>query len=58
MQKWNRQINLHQNKRLVPEADSIPVPEDCQDWKEGVKQLRPEPQPRKHQIKKQEIEII
>ncbi len=53
MQKWNRQINLHQNKRLVPEADSIPVPEDCQDWKEGVKQLRPEPQPRKHQIKKQ-----
>ena len=53
MQKWNRQINLHQNKQLVPEADSIPVPDDCQDWKEGVKQLRPEPQPRKHQIKKQ-----
>ena len=53
MQKWNRRTNLHQNKRLVPEADSIPVPDDCQDWKEGVKQLRHEPQPRKHQIKNQ-----
>ena len=39
----------------MPEAESIPVPEDCQDWKEGVKQLRPEPQqPRKyHNNKKQ-----
>ena len=54
MQKWNRQTNLRQNKQLVPEADSIPVPEDCQDWKEGVKQLRHEPQPRKHRFNKKQ----
>ena len=47
MQKWNRHMNLHQNKKLVPAAESIPVPEDCQDWKQGVKKLHPDPEPYK-----------
>lgn len=54
MQKWNSRTNLRQNKRLVPEAGSIPTPEDCPDWKDGVKKLQVEPQPRKyHNNKKQ-----
>ena len=54
MQKWNSRTNLHQNKRLVLEAGSIPTPEDCPDWKDGVKKLQVEPQPRKyHNNKKQ-----
>ena len=51
MQTWNRHTNLHQ--KLVPEADSIPVPDDCPEWKEGVRQLHTAPQPRKQHIKKQ-----
>lgn len=46
MQKWNRHINLRQSKGLAPEG--IPEPEDCQDWKVGVKKLHDAPPVRKN----------
>lgn len=50
MQKWNHSYNTRSNASLTPE--SIPVPDDCQDWKVGVTKLQATEHPRKKINKK------
>ncbi len=50
MQKWNNHNNLRQISKLVPET--VPEPEDCRDWMEGVVKLEGKKQLRRHKTKR------
>ena len=50
MQKWNNHNNLRQISKLV--SETVPEPEDCRDWMEGVVKLEGKKQLRRHKTKR------
>ena len=51
MQKWNRHINTRQPQKSVPAVESITAPDDCEDWKVGVTELRREMPTKKNPLR-------